>query len=39
MKDTQRKEASLLRKDLALKKNLKKRKQFKDKYKVQKEKK
>ena len=38
MKDYQRKEASLLRKDLALKKNLRKRKKFKQKYKIQKEK-
>ena len=35
----QRKETSLLRKDLALKNNLKKRKKFKQKYKIQKEKK
>tara|TARA_B100001996_G_scaffold295829_1_gene236140 strand:+ start:382 stop:504 length:123 start_codon:yes stop_codon:yes gene_type:complete len=39
MKVSQRKEASLLRKDLALKNNLKKRKKFKQKYKIQKEKK
>ena len=34
----QRKETSLVRKDLALKKNLKKRKKFKEKYKNTKEK-
>ncbi len=39
MKVSQRKETSLLRKDLALKNNLKKRKKFKQKYKIQKEKK
>ena len=35
----QRKEISLLRKDLALKNNLKKRRKFKQKYKILKEKK
>jgi len=39
MKVFQRKETSLLRKDLALKNNLKKRRKFKQKYKIQKEKK
>tara|TARA_B100001123_G_scaffold3283_1_gene4369 strand:+ start:189 stop:311 length:123 start_codon:yes stop_codon:yes gene_type:complete len=39
MKVSQRKETSLLRKDLALKNNLKKRKKFKQKYKILKEKK
>tara|TARA_Y100001970_G_scaffold162978_1_gene199239 strand:+ start:5187 stop:5306 length:120 start_codon:yes stop_codon:yes gene_type:complete len=39
MKVSQRKETSLLRKDLALKNNLKKRRKFKQKYKIQKEKK
>ena len=39
MKVSQRKEISLLRKDLALKNNLKKRKKFKQKYKILKEKK
>ena len=39
MKVSQRKETSILRKDLALKNNLKKRKKFKQKYKIQKEKK
>ena len=39
MKVSQRKETSLLRKDLALKNNLSKRKKFKQKYKIQKEKK
>ena len=39
MKVSQRKETSLLRKDLALKNNLKKRKKFKQKYRIQKEKK
>ena len=39
MKISQRKETSLLRKDLALKNNLKKRKKFKNKYKIYKEKK
>ena len=39
MKVSQRKETSLLRKDLALKNNLKKRKKFKQKYKIQKERK
>tara|TARA_B100001750_G_scaffold99563_1_gene78819 strand:+ start:371 stop:493 length:123 start_codon:yes stop_codon:yes gene_type:complete len=39
MKVSQRKETSLLRKDLALKNNLRKRKKFKQKYKIQKEKK
>ena len=39
MKASQRKETSLLRKDLALKNNLKKRRKFKQKYKIQKEKK
>ena len=39
MKVSQKKETSLLRKDLALKNNLKKRRKFKQKYKIQKEKK
>ena len=39
MKVSQRKETSLLRKDLALKNNLKKRRKFKQKYKILKEKK
>tara|TARA_B100000700_G_scaffold258720_1_gene293168 strand:+ start:189 stop:308 length:120 start_codon:yes stop_codon:yes gene_type:complete len=39
MKVSQKKETSLLRKDLALKNNLKKRKKFKQKYRIQKEKK
>ncbi len=39
MKVSQRKETSLLRKDLALKSNLRKRRKFKQKYKIQKEKK
>jgi len=39
MKVSQRKETSLIRKDLALKNNLRKRRKFKQKYKVQKEKK
>jgi len=39
MKVFQRKETSLLRKDLALKNNLKKRRKFKQKYKILKEKK
>tara|TARA_B100000029_G_scaffold341383_1_gene333650 strand:+ start:193 stop:315 length:123 start_codon:yes stop_codon:yes gene_type:complete len=39
MKVSQRKETSLLRKDLALKNNLKKRRKFKQRYKIQKEKK
>ena len=34
----ERKETSLLRKDLALKNNLKKRRKFKQKYRIQKEK-
>ena len=36
MKILQRKEISLLRKNLALKNNLKKRKKFKEKYKIKK---
>ena len=39
MKAIQRKEAPHSRKDLALKNNLKKRKKFKEKYKISKEKK
>tara|TARA_Y100000996_G_C22472905_1_gene622898 strand:- start:926 stop:1048 length:123 start_codon:yes stop_codon:yes gene_type:complete len=39
MKAYQRKETSLLRKDTALKSNLRKRKKFKQKYKILKEKK
>jgi len=39
MKASQRKETSLIRKDLALKNNLRKRRKFKQKYKTQKEKK
>tara|TARA_A100001011_G_scaffold400605_1_gene516757 strand:+ start:3842 stop:3964 length:123 start_codon:yes stop_codon:yes gene_type:complete len=39
MKVSQRKETSLLRKDLALKSNLRKRRKFKQKYKIRKEKK
>ena len=39
MKAAQRKEISLLRKDLALKNNLVKRKKFKQKYKLSKDKK
>tara|TARA_B100002052_G_C15381778_1_gene375746 strand:- start:229 stop:348 length:120 start_codon:yes stop_codon:yes gene_type:complete len=38
MKVSQKKETSLLRKDLALKNNLKKRRKFKQKYRIQKEK-
>ena len=39
MKAFQRKEISLSRKDLALRKNLEKRKKFKQKYKISREKK
>ncbi len=39
MKVSQRKESSIFRKNMALKINLKKRKKFKQKYKIQKERK